>query len=69
MDRIEKFISKCKEPPKEKVYRTLTSEEIETKKEILQYILSNRNEVGYNQRVFNKLELILNEMLGGNKNE
>ena len=38
MDRIEKFISNCK-PPKEKVYRPITQEEIETKKEILQYFI------------------------------
>lgn len=61
--RIEKLISNCK-PPKEKVYRPITQEEIETKKEILQYILSNRNEINYTERVINKLELILNE-LGG----
>lgn len=65
MDRVEKFISKCKEPAKERIYRPITEEELQTKKEILQYILSNRNEVKYTDRVFNKLEIILNEMLGG----
>ena len=65
MDRIEKFISKCKEPPKEKVYRPITQEEIETKKEILQYILTNRNEINYTERVINKLENILSDLLGG----
>ena len=65
MYRIEKFICNCKKPPKEKVYRPLTIEEIETRKEILQYILSNRNEVNYSERVFNKLEIILNDLLGG----
>ena len=65
MDRVEKFISKCKEPQKEKVYRPLTEEELQTKKEILQYILSNRNVVNYTERVFNKLELILNDLIGG----
>ena len=65
MDRIEKFISNCKEPAKEKVYRPLTEEELQTKKEILQYILSNRNVVNYTERVFNKLEVILNELTGG----
>ena len=65
MDRIEKFISKCKEPTKEKIYRPITEEELQVKKEILQYILSNRNEVKYTDRVFNKLEIILNELLGG----
>ena len=64
MDRIEKFISKCKEPAKEKIYRPITEEELQVKKEILQYILSNRNQVKYTDRVFNKLEIILNE-LGG----
>ena len=65
MDRVEKFISKCKEPPKEKEYRPITEEEIQTKKEILQYILSNRNVVNYTERVFNKLEIILNELMEG----
>ena len=65
MDRVEKFISKCKEPTKEKIYRPITEEELHTKKEILQYILSNRNVVKYTDRVFNKLEIILNELLGG----
>ena len=65
MDRVEKFISKCKEPAKEKIYRPITEEELETKKEILQYILSNRNEVKYTERVFNKLEIILNELMEG----
>ena len=64
MDRVEKFISKCKEPTKEKIYRPITEEELQVKKEILQYILSNRNVVKYTERVFNKLEIILNE-LGG----
>ena len=64
MYRVEKFICNCKKPQKEKVYRPLTEEEIQVKKEILQYILSNRNEVNYTERVFNKLENILNE-LGG----
>ena len=65
MYRVEKFICNCKKPQKEKEYRPLTEEEIQAKKEILQYILSNRNEVNYTERVFNKLEIILNELLGG----
>ena len=63
MDRIEKFISKCKEP-KEKIYRPLTSEEIETRKEIIEYLLSHKDVVNYTERVFNKLEIILHD-LGG----
>lgn len=65
-DRIEKFISKCKEPPKEKVYRPLTPVEIETKKNIIEYLLKHKEIVNYSQRVYNKLECILTEMLGGN---
>ena len=66
MVNVDDFLSKCKEP-KERIYRPITPEELETKKEILQYILSNRNEVNYSERVFSKLENILNELLGGNK--
>ena len=40
MDRVNKFISNCK-PPKEKVYRALTTEEIETKKDIIEYLSPN----------------------------
>ena len=65
MDRVERFISKCKEPPKEKVYRPLTSEDIETKKEIIEYLLNNKEIVNYSERVFNKLEIILNDLSGG----
>ena len=54
MDRVEKFISKCKEPTKEKIFRPITEEELQVKKEILEYILSNRNVVNYTDRVFNK---------------
>ena len=63
--RIEKFISNCK-PPKEKVYRPLTKEEIETKKNIIEYLLNHKEITKYTDRVYNKLECILKEMLGGN---
>ena len=63
-NRMEKFISKCK-PPKEKVYRPLTSEDIETKKNIIEYLLKHKEIVNYSERVYNKLECILNEMIGG----
>ena len=65
MYRVEKFISKCKEPAKERVYRPLTSEEIETRKDIIEYLLSHKDVVKYTDRVFNKLELILNELMEG----
>ena len=66
MNRVENFISKCKEPPKEKVYRPITPGEIETKKNIIEYLLKHKEIVNYSERVYNKLECILNEMLGGN---
>ena len=37
MVNVDDFLSKCKEP-KERIYRPITIEELETKKEILQYI-------------------------------
>ena len=64
-DRMEKFISNCK-APKVKVYRPLTKEDIETKKNIIEYLLKHKEIVNYTDRVYNKLECILNEMLGGN---
>ena len=63
--RVEKFISNCK-PTEEKVYNPLTSAELETKKDIIEYLLKHKEIVNYSERVFNKLECILNEMLGGN---
>ena len=63
-NKMEKFISKCKEPPKEKVYRPLTREDIETKKNIIEYLLNHKEIIKYSERVYNKLECILNEMEG-----
>ena len=65
MDRVEKFISKCKEPPKEKIYNPLTKEDIETKKNIIEYLLTHKQQVNYTERVYIKLENILNDLLGG----
>ena len=62
--RVEKFISNCK-PTEEKVYNPLTKEDIETKKNIIEYLLKHKEIVNYTERVYNKLEYILNEMLGG----
>lgn len=61
--RVEKFISNCK-PIEEKVYRPLTSAELETKKNIIEYLLKHKEIVNYTDRVYNKLEYILNEMIG-----
>ena len=63
--KVEKFISNCK-PTEEKIYNTLTREDIETKKNIIEFLLNHKEIVNYSERVYNKLEYILNEMLGGN---
>lgn len=65
MKSVEEFLKGCKEPTKEKVYRPLTKQEIETKKDIIKYLLKHKEIVNYTDRVYNKLECILNEMLGG----
>ena len=62
--RVEKFISNCK-TSEEKIYRPLTTEEIETKKHIIEYLLNHKEIVKYTDRVYNKLECILNDLLGG----
>ena len=64
-NRLEKFISNCK-PTQQKIYNPLTTEEIETKKDIIEYLLKHKEIVNYTDRVYNKLECVLNEMLGGN---
>lgn len=66
MDRVEKFISNCKAPVPEKEYRPLTHEEMETRKDIIEYLLNNKSKVNYTERVFNKLEIILSQLNGGN---
>ena len=66
MKSVEEFLKGCKEPTKQKVYRPITPEEIETKKNIIEYLLKHKEIVNYSQRVYNKLEYVLNEMLGGN---
>ena len=66
MKNVEEFLKGCKEPSKQKIYRPITSEDIETKKNIIEYLLKHKEIVNYTDRVYNKLECILNEMLGGN---
>ena len=64
MVNVDKFLQDCK-PPKEKIYRTLSSEDEKVKIEIIQYLLNHKTEVNYTEHIFNKLALILNELLGG----
>ena len=65
MISVDEFIKNLKPLPKEKTIRPLTSEDIETKKNIIEYLVNHKSEVNYSERIFNKLECILTEMLGG----
>ena len=64
MVNVDKFLQDCKQPV-EKIYRPLSSEDEKVKIEIIQYLLNNKKEVNYTEHIFNKLEIILNELLGG----
>ena len=64
MVNVDKFLQDCKQPV-EKIYRPLSSEDEKVKIEIIQYLLNNKNEVNYTEHIFNKLEIILNDLIGG----
>ena len=64
MVNVDKFLKDCK-PPIEKIYRPLSSEDEKVKIEIIQYLLNNKKEINYTEHVFNKLEIILNDLIGG----
>ena len=64
MVNVDKFLKDCKQPI-EKVYRPLSSEDEKIKVDIIEYILNHKNEVNYTEKIFNKLEIILNDLLGG----
>ena len=64
MVSVDKFLQDCKQPV-EKIYRPLSSEDEKVRIEIIQYLLNNKKEVNYTEHVFNKLEIILNDLIGG----
>ena len=64
MVNVDKFLKGCKLPI-EKIYRPLSSEDEKVKIEIIQYLLNNKKEVNYTEHIFNKLEIILNDLIGG----
>ena len=64
MVNVDKFLQDCKQPI-EKIYRPLSSEDEKVKIEIIQYLLNNKKEVNYTEHIFNKLEIILNDLIGG----
>ena len=65
MVNVEEFLSKCKEPKSEKIYRPLSSEDEKVKIEIIQYLLNHKTEINYSEKIYNKLEIILNDLIGG----
>ena len=64
MVSVDKFLKDGKEP-KEKIYRPLSSEDEKIKVNIIEYILNHKNEVNYSEKIYNKLEIILNDLIGG----
>ena len=64
MVSVDKFLQDCKQPV-EKINRPLSSEDEKVKIEIIQYLLNHKTEVNYTEKIFNKLEIILNDLLGG----
>lgn len=66
MISAEEFIKNLEPIQRQKTIRPLTIEEQQTKVEIIQYLLNNKQEVNYTQRIFDKLERVLNVLLGGN---
>ena len=65
MVNVDKFLKDCKQPI-EKIYRPLSSEDEKIKINIIEYLLNHKNEVNYSQKIYNKLEIILNDLIGGN---
>ena len=64
MVSVDKFLKDFKEP-KEKIYRPLSSEDEKIKVDIIEYLLNHKNEVNYSEKIYNKLEIILNDLIGG----
>ena len=65
MISADEFVKNLKPIPKQTIYRPLTKEDIETKKNIIEYLLKHKEIVNYTERVYNKLECVLNDLIGG----
>ena len=63
MINVNDFLKDCKTPI-EKTYRALSPEDEKVKIEIIQYLLNHKTEVNYTEKIFNKLEIILNDLIG-----
>ena len=64
MVNVKEFLKNCKQPI-EKIYRPLSTEDEKVKIEIIEYLLNHKSEVNYTEHIFNKLEIILNDLIGG----
>ena len=64
MINVNDFLKDCKTPI-EKVYRPLSSEDEKIKVDIIEYLLNHKTEVNYSEKIYNKLEIILNDLIGG----
>ena len=64
MVNVKEFLQDCK-PRIEKIYKHISSEDEKVKIEIIKYLLNHKTEVNYTEKIFNKLELILNDLIGG----
>ena len=64
MVNVKEFLNDCKQPI-EKIYRPLSSEDEKIKVNIIEYLLNHKNEVNYSEKIYNKLEIILNDLIGG----
>lgn len=64
MVNVKEFLKDCKQPI-EKIYRPLSSEDEKIKVNIIEYLLNHKNEVNYSEKIYNKLEIILNDLIGG----
>ena len=65
MVSVDKFLKDYKQPI-EKIYRPFSSEDEKIKVNIIEYLLNHKNEVNYSEKIYNKLEIILNDLIGGN---
>ena len=63
MVNVDKFLQDCKLPI-ERICRPLSSEDEKIKVNIIEYLLNHKNEVYYSEKIYNKLEIILNDLLG-----
>lgn len=60
---VQEFLSKCKPLPNIEEKYKISKEDENIKIEIIKYLLNNKSQVNYTQRIFDKLEIVLNDLL------